>query len=411
MNNSTDAPSPAPVQVVLKHNWNIFLFALLIVSIGQLSLGLIFPLLPWIKLSFNSNQSLSETVIVSYLLGAGFSQLCYAPLSFIFGRRRVLILGLSISIIGLVIIIICSDYLYLLLLGRLIQGIGSGCESVIARLIIHDSYKSKYLLSAMTGLSIFSAFIPIFSPIIGGMVNHHLGWLAVFICILIYTLFGYILLILKLPETWNNYKNNISIKFLYHYYLSLLRDRYFMSYAIISWINWALVIFAFSSSPFVLESELKITSEHYSYWTIIPAVSFLLASWLCFRLRCTFGTHHIVFIAPIIQVVIGVILLVFPLNFTYITLGFIGLATAQALVYPCSQSLLLVPYSNEMGTVSALSGAGQMLMASMFIFLYWGVNITNFEYLSLVTIITSIVGFTFAIVGKYSIASADLEHK
>ncbi|EPG0370007.1 MFS transporter [Photobacterium damselae] len=410
MNNSANTLSDT-VQQELKYNWNIFGFAILIVSMGQLSLGLIFPLLPWIGLQFSLDQTLSDNVIVTYLVGYGLSQLCYGPISCLLGRKKTLLFGLSISIIGLGIILVFHDDFAILLLGRFIQGLGGGCESVLARSMIHDTYKGKSFLSAMTGLSIFSAFIPIFSPILGGLVNHNFGWVAVFICIFSYTLLGYILLILKLPETLENKQKHISVISIVHYYIALLRDRYFLSYAVIGWINWALVVFALASAPFVIESQLKISSEHYSYWTIIPAIAFMCSSILCFLLRRSFGTHHIVFIAPIIQIIVSAIFLFFPFNIINITIGFVGLAVAQALVYPCSQALLLVPYSNKMGTVSALSGGGQMISASIFLLIFWDVHIDNFYYLSLIILIVSIIGLNFARLGKKSIAVAKFENQ
>lgn len=77
----------------------------------------------------------------------------------------------------------------------------------------------------------------------------------------------------------------------------------------IGWINWALVIFFGSLAPFILKSQLHITSENYPYWSIIPAVAFLFSSTLCFILKKSYGTHHIVFIAPVIQLSVVMIFL------------------------------------------------------------------------------------------------------
>ncbi len=80
MNDSTEISLSDQVKGVVKENWNVLFLAILIVSIGQLSLGLVFPLLPWIHLDFNINQRLAEGLIVSYLMGYGPSQLLYGPL-------------------------------------------------------------------------------------------------------------------------------------------------------------------------------------------------------------------------------------------------------------------------------------------------------------------------------------------
>ncbi|MCG3865856.1 MULTISPECIES: MFS transporter [unclassified Photobacterium] len=411
MSNSTDMPLAAQVKGVIKENWNILFLAILIVSIGQLSLGLVFPLLPWIHLDFKINQNLAEGLIVSYLIGYGPSQLFYGPLSYVYGRRPVLLIGLLISIVGLGIILYFHHYFYILVLGRFIQGIGGGCESVIARSILHDSYKNKFFLSAMTGLSIISAFTPIFSPIMGGLVNHHFGWFAVFICLFIYTLLGFLILLFYLPETLSVPRSSVSLRSIFHYYGILLTDRYFISYAMIGWVNWALVIFSGSLAPFVFESQLKIISENYAYWSIIPAITFLLASGWCFILRKSYGTHHIVFIAPIIQLSVVMMFLFLPITLLTITIGFIGIAIAQALIYPCSQSLLLVPYSNQYGTVSALSGGGQMVFSAIFIFITWSIDLDNIKALTAIIFLTALLGFIFALLGKKSMASASLEDK
>ncbi|PSW93040.1 MFS transporter [Photobacterium angustum] len=411
MNNSTEIPLADQVKGVIKENWNILFLAILIVSIGQLSLGLVFPLLPWIHLDFKINQNLAEGLIVSYLIGYGPSQLFYGPLSYVYGRRHVLLIGLLISILGLGIILTFHHDFYILIIGRFIQGAGGGCESVIARSMLHDSYKNKFFLSAMTGLSIISAFTPIFSPIMGGLVNHHFGWFAVFICLFIYTVLGFLILLLYLPETLTMPRVSISFIAIFQYYGALLKDRYFLSYAMIGWVNWALVIFSGSLAPFILESQLHITSENYAYWSIIPAVAFLFSSTLCFILRKSYGTHHIVFIAPVIQLSVVIIFLSQPMSLLTLTIGFIGVAIAQALIYPCSQSLLLVPYSNQLGTVSALSGGGQMLFSAIFIFIAWQLNLDNFYSLTAIIFITSVIGLLFALLGKRCTASAPLENE
>ena len=405
---SPATPLVTQVKAIIQDKWDIFFLTILIISMGQLSLGLIFPLLPWISDSFDINQRVVEWVIIGYLLGYGPSQLIYGPLSYIYGRRLTLFVGLFISILGLMIIFLFSNEFYCLVIGRFIQGVGSGCESVIARSILHDSYKNKFFLTVVTGLSIISAFIPIFSPIVGGLVNHDFGWVAVFNVLLIYIILGYLVLVFYLPETLKTSRDKISFIPIVLYYRDLLTDRYFLSYAIMGWINWALVIFCGALSPFIFERQFGLSSEAYAYWTIIPAVAFLLSSFLCFIFRKSYGTHHIVFIAPFIQFVVGLLFFLYPLNLFIITCGFIGIAVAQAFIYPCSQSLLLVPYSNKFGTVSALSGSGQMISAALFILFFIYAGFDHILSLAILIILTAFIGLILAIIGKYSQAYAML---
>ena len=167
-------------------NWKPLLLACLIVSIGQLSLGLVFPSLPWIAQDLATTTDQTQLLVSGYLLMFGSSQLIYGPLSDVFGRRPVLLAGLSIAILGLVVAVCQSDNFSGLLTGRIMQGFGAGSVGVLARATMRDSYQNQSFVKAMTWVSIVAAFTPIIGPVIGGMVNHYLGWQSVFILLLAY---------------------------------------------------------------------------------------------------------------------------------------------------------------------------------------------------------------------------------
>ncbi len=130
-------PSSFPLRPVL--------LACLIVSIGQLSVGLLFPALPSIAQNFSLNAEQVQRLISFYLLGFGPSQLLYGPLSDAIGRKPVLLLGIAISIAGLVLTVSGVDNFSLLLWGRFLQGLGAGCCSVLSRASLRDSYSYQHL--------------------------------------------------------------------------------------------------------------------------------------------------------------------------------------------------------------------------------------------------------------------------
>lgn len=98
------------------------LLACLIVSIGQLSVGLLFPALPSIAQQFSLNAEQVQLLISYYLLGFGPSQLFYGPLSDAIGRKPILLIGIAISIAGLTLTVTGIDNFSLLLWGRFLQG-------------------------------------------------------------------------------------------------------------------------------------------------------------------------------------------------------------------------------------------------------------------------------------------------
>jgi MFS family permease len=156
-----------------KFNWKPLLLACLIVSIGQLSLGLVFPSLPWIAKDLGVSSEQAQLLVSGYLLGFGPSQLIYGPMSDVFGRRPVLLSGLLIALLGLALAVTHADSFSWLLAGRFVQGLGAGSVAVLARATIRDSYLSHHLVKAMTWVAIVAAFTPIVAPVIGGLVNHY----------------------------------------------------------------------------------------------------------------------------------------------------------------------------------------------------------------------------------------------
>ena len=234
-------------------NWKPLLLACLIVSIGQLSLGLIFPSLPWIAQDLGISTEQVQLLVSGYLLGFGPSQLIYGPLSDVFGRRPVLLVGLLLALHGLILAVTHAESFSWLLAGRFVQGLEAGSVAVLARATIRDSYQSHNLVKAMTWVAIVAAFTPIVAPVIGGVVNHYSGWLAVFILLLGYIAVIWLVLLLTFKETLNTASRPPSVGRLMVSYFSLLRERHFLTFAALGWVNFSLVVISISLMPFIMQ--------------------------------------------------------------------------------------------------------------------------------------------------------------
>lgn len=383
-------------------NWKPLLLACLIVSIGQLSLGLVFPSLPWIAQDLAITTDQTQLLVSGYLLMFGSSQLIYGPLSDVFGRRPVLLAGLSIAILGLVVAVCQSDNFSGLLTGRIMQGFGAGSVGVLARATMRDSYQNQSFVKAMTWVSIVAAFTPIIGPVIGGMVNHYLGWQSVFILLLAYISCIWLILIFFFKETLAVTSRPQSVSVLAFSYFSLLRERHFMSFAGIGWVNFTLVVVSISLMPFIMQVQIGMDSDEYALWAMIPAIGLLCGGLLCQRVRPLLGTMRVLQLTPLIHVVSGAIFIFTPLSPITVSSGHFLLAMANGMAFPCAQSLLLMPYAQKAGTVSALSGACQMIIASLISSFLLHIGISQLWHLGLVMFGAAIVGLALIYSGSHS---------
>lgn len=345
-------------------NFKPILLASLVVSIGQLSMGLVFPSLPWIAKDFAIDLDQAQQLIALYLLGFGPSQFIYGPISDALGRRKVLLVGLLLAIVGLTIVIAGHQKFELLLIGRFIQGLGAGCCAVLSRASIRDSYSQQDLPKALSWITIVASFTPIFAPVIGGYINHYLGWLSVFICLLAYITLVWVILLVLFSESLQTKTALATPKKVMKDYLTLLKSRYFIRFAAISWLNYSLVVLSISLMPFIMQNQIGMSSEDYALWALLPTCGLLCGSLICNRISHKIGIRNMILCAPVIHLMAAIWLVFAPLTPLAMMSGQFLMALGNGIALPCAMTKLLLPFKHKAGTVSALAGGCQMLFAA-----------------------------------------------
>ena len=118
---------------------NILIIAIA-VAMPVMGMTIISPALSEIKSNLNVSFSDTQLVLSMYFLSLAIGQLISGPLSDRFGRRPIIILGSLIYSIGAFCCVYMSD-IGLLVLSRMIQGIGAAACLSVGRTIISDSYE------------------------------------------------------------------------------------------------------------------------------------------------------------------------------------------------------------------------------------------------------------------------------
>lgn len=109
-------------------------------------------------------------------------QLVYGPLSDRYGRRIILLTGLSLAAVGSLAAAWAPD-LPSLIAARFLQGAGSAAGMVVGRSMVQDLFQGSQRTRVMAYVGMAMGMCPPLATIIGGQIHVRLGWRANFVLI------------------------------------------------------------------------------------------------------------------------------------------------------------------------------------------------------------------------------------
>lgn len=375
-------------------NFRTILLACLIISVGQLSMGLVMPSLPWIAKDFSISLDQAQLLVSIYLLGFGPSQFVYGPVSDALGRKKVLMTGLLIAMSGLLMIIFLSDTFTGMVMGRFLQGLGTGCCAVLARASTRDRFNGDELPVAMSYIAMAASITPLIAPVIGGFINFHFGWSMVFISLLGYVSLAWVIIAFKFTETIAKRSVIPSPRNMLFQYRDLVTSRYFMSFASISWLNFSLMITTVSVMPFIMQDQIGMTSDQYAMWALIPALGMLGGTTICNRVRPIIGNKRMLLCSPFLHLSAAIWLFFCPVEPLYLMLGQLLMILGNGIALPCAQAMVMQPYKKQAGAAAAMSGGGQMIVSSLVSLTLVQLGLSQAWHLSIVIVVFAAITLT-----------------
>jgi DHA1 family bicyclomycin/chloramphenicol resistance-like MFS transporter len=171
------------------------------ISITALSIDMMLPALPEIGRDLHVAHANDIQLVVSVLLfGMGIGQLLFGPLADSFGRKPVIITGFIIFILGCLTSIF-SNRFEVMVVGRLIQGIGTGGPRTAIIALVRDQYGGRAMARIMSVVMAIFIVVPAIAPALGQAVLLTMGWRAIFGVLMIQGLVALAWFVVRQPET------------------------------------------------------------------------------------------------------------------------------------------------------------------------------------------------------------------
>ena len=274
-------PAPKVDVVDLSKSRVMLLLLVAMTGVAPISLYMLVPALPELAKTFGRDISVAQMTVSLYMVGLAFSQLIMGPLSDRFGRRPVLIGGLSLMVLEGVGSIF-ADTLPQLIAARFFQALGGATGMVMSRAIIRDLFPRERV-GAMISLVIAVMMIAqMLSPLAGGLLETGLGWRAIFYVITALSLLVTTAIAALLPET-RRVSERVSGSGFVADVRVLARSRafigYLFCYVIASWI-----IFTFAGgAPYVVVLQMGRSSAEYGAWFATSGLAYLVGNLCCVR--------------------------------------------------------------------------------------------------------------------------------
>ena len=356
--------------------FKFILFLVVTSTIGQMAAEVYIPSLPFIAHDFQVSSSLTQISIAVFLFGMSIPGIFFGYISDFFGRRRILLVATSISFGG-TLLCMCAPNIYILILGRFIQGLGFSGVGSLSRAILRDRMTGIELARFASNLAMILAFVIDVSPFIGGFLQEYLGWRPIFAMLLLYNALAIYMSYHYQDDGQTTLNEHLQLSRLLHISLGTLKNRTFLIYNTLAALTYSVLMAYLAVASFLFEKVIGISPTEFGATTLGLSFVYMFGSFLNGLLLKHFAMNRLIKKCRVLMWLSCGLLLLYA---TILPLTYWGLVLFVAVVYlGCgalfsnSSAQAFTSIDKNVGSASAvystmqvLYGAGFTLLISWF---------------------------------------------
>ena len=272
--------------------WRLLALLMAMTAIGPATLNILVPALPGLVTRLATDAGTVQLTLSLYLLSLAAAQLLLGPLSDRFGRRPVVLAGLTLNVLASLAAIAASS-IGALIAARIVQAIGASTGIVIGRAIIRDLYE-RDRAAAMIGLVTTAMVIaPMIAPLVGGILDTAFGWEAIFLFIALFSTAVLLWALVVLPET-RPASAPQAPTLLWGETRALLANAKFYGYVLCGALGSAPFFTFLGGGPHVVVTLMGRTSAEYGMWFVVTSLGYMSGNFTVSRLSQRFGVDAMI---------------------------------------------------------------------------------------------------------------------
>lgn len=325
--------------------------------LGFLATDMYLPAFAAIQADLQTPASAVSASLSLFLAGFAAAQLLWGPLSDRYGRKPVLLIGLTIFALGSLGMLWVENAATLLVL-RFVQAVGVCAAAVIWQALVTDYYPSQKVNRIFATIMPLVGLSPALAPLLGSWLLVHFSWQAIFA-----TLFA-ITVVLILPIFWlkpttkarNNSQDGLT-------FTDLLRSKTYRGNVLIYAACSASFFAWLTGSPFIL-SEMGYSLAVIGLSYVPQTIAFLIGGYGC---RAALQKWQGKQLLPWLLVLFAVSVIatwaagfISHVSLVEILIPFCVMAIANGAIYPIVVAQALRPFPHATGRAAALQNTLQL---------------------------------------------------
>ena len=350
----------------MSHGLVVLMLALLL-GIQPITTDLYLPALPMLTAGFGASVAQAQLTLTALLLAFGLSQLVWGPLSDRFGRRPILLVGISLNVLASVACAL-SPSMFWLIVFRALQGAAMGAAVMCARAIVRDLFSpadgARAISQALSGLGVMATLcVPL-----GALLAQRFGWRSALLGMTVFSVAVLLLVALRFKESL--LKPNLdalNFKVLWKTWFLILCNPTFRAFASLSSATYGGLFTYLAASSFVFISALGLKPLEYSLVMTSTALAYIPGTFFARASLKVRGVRRTVAISAAISLAGGALLVLLALLevrnpwvlILPLCVYMFGHGTHQA----CGTSGSVGPFPQAAGAAAALNGFLMMVLA------------------------------------------------
>ncbi len=277
----------------------------LLTAFPAFSTDMILPAIPSLAALWNKPLSVVNLILIAFFVTYAFCLLFYGPVSDRYGRRRPLIIGISLYIFASMLCA-AADGATTLIVFRILQAAGAAASASLSMAMTKDIFSGKERERILAYIAIIMALAPMFAPIMGGWILAYLSWHWIFFAQGMMGMIG-LLGVLRTPETLKEASDTPLSKVM-HSYGDLLRNKSYVIMVLVMSVSLLPLYSFIAGSSALYINGFGLSEQNFSYLFAFNALALMAGSISCLKLTQRMDSKYLM-TAGFAGIVLGGILI------------------------------------------------------------------------------------------------------